>query len=361
MRIPIFQSMIMNFANTMIRGNALEEQFKHKEVRRHWYYHWLGRCNHLKTGNIRPLEITRAKWATAKNALDHYNLLENMMVELGLAVRNTAFVEGEELSEPIKITKPGRIFSMDETRLTNDATTCSKAKANRSVIGKDGDCGEVIVNKGGGNGTGIGDTSADGLDLPGFFIFANNIIHAGENDEDVAAHNCPSCRWPEAPDPNDASKPMPCRFWTNAKGGVTVDFGVRYIQGCVEPCLPDLSPENPALLIMDGHGSHFTLKLLHYCRARGLRAAYSVAPAAHNPRVAGRGCPVLHHLQAAVPASEVRAHAGAALPWQEPPPDSGRPAPLCKGGMADSLQSRTASRPGMKSGCPRSPGACIGT
>ena len=108
-----------------------------------------------------------------------------MMVQLGLAVRTTAFREGKELSEPIKITKPGRIFSMDETRLTNDATTCSKAKANRSVIGKDGDCGEVIVNKGGGNGTGIGDTSADGLDLPGFFIFANNIIHAGENDKDV--------------------------------------------------------------------------------------------------------------------------------------------------------------------------------
>ena len=156
MRIPIFQSMIMNFANTMIRGNALEEQFKHKEVRRHWYYHWLGRCNHLKTANIRPLEITRAKWATAKNALDHYNLLADMMVQLGLAVRNTAFVEGEELSEPIKITKPGRIFSMDETRLTNDATTASKAKGNRTVIGTDGDCGEVIVNKGWGDGTGFG-------------------------------------------------------------------------------------------------------------------------------------------------------------------------------------------------------------
>ena len=56
---------------------------------------------------------------------------------------------------------------MDETRLTNDATTSSKAKGNRSVIGKDGDCGEVIVNKGGGDGTGIGGTSADGLDLPG--------------------------------------------------------------------------------------------------------------------------------------------------------------------------------------------------
>ena len=214
-----------------------------------------------------------------------------MMVQLGLAVRNTAFVEVKELSEPIKITKPGHIFSMDETRLTNDATTSSKAKGNRTMIGKDGDCcGEVIVNKGGGDGTGIGGTSADGLDLPGFFIFANNIIHAGENDKDVAAHNCPACR---RPDPNDASKPMPCRFWTNAKGGVAVDFGIRYIQGCVEPCLLDLSPENPVLLIMDGHGSHFTLELLHYCRARGL---HRVLRPPHNPRVAGRGYPALRHL-----------------------------------------------------------------
>ena len=137
------------------------------------------------------------------------------MVKLGLAVRNTAFVEGEELLQPIKITKPGRIFSMDETRLTNDATTASKAKGNRTVIGTDGDCGEVIVNKGWGDGTGFGGTSADGLDLPGFFIFANNIIHAGENDEDVAAHNCPSCR---RPDHNDGSKPMPVAFGRMQRG-----------------------------------------------------------------------------------------------------------------------------------------------
>ena len=110
MRIPIFRSMIMNYANTMIRGTDMETQFKYKEIRRHWYYARLGRCSYLKTGNIRPLEMTRAKWATAKNALTHYKLLAEMMVQLGLTVRNTAFVEGEELSEPIKITKPGRIF-----------------------------------------------------------------------------------------------------------------------------------------------------------------------------------------------------------------------------------------------------------
>ena len=179
-----------------------------------------------------------------------------MLLHLGLAVRNDAFKEDEEGSEPIKITKPGRIFSMDETRLTNDSTDCSKAKGCRSVLARDGDCGEVVVNKGGGDGTGIGGSSADGLDLPGFFIFSNNIIHAGENDKDVAVECRPVCR---RSDPKDPSKPLPCRFWANAKGGVTGDLGIRYIIGCVEPCLPDLCVDNPAVLIMDGHGSHFTL------------------------------------------------------------------------------------------------------
>ena len=172
MRVPIFQSMVLNYANKLIRGTEMEALFKHREIRRHWYYHWLGRCTRLKTGNIRPLEITRAKWATAKNALTHYTQLADLLVDLGLAVHNDAYVEGEELSEPIKLTKPaGRIFSMDETRLTNDTTNCTKARNCRSVIAKDDDCGEVLVNKGGGDGTGIGGTSADGLDLPGFGEF----------------------------------------------------------------------------------------------------------------------------------------------------------------------------------------------
>ena len=39
----------------------------------------------------------------------------------------------------------------------------------------------------------------------------------------------------------------------------------------MEPCIPDLSIENHALLIMHGHGSHFTLELLTCCRSIGLR------------------------------------------------------------------------------------------
>ena len=51
---------------------------------------------------------------------------------------------------------------------------------------------------------------------------------------------------------------------------MTGDLGVRYIRGCVEPAMAGLSPENPGVLLMDGHGSHFTLELLMYCRSIGL-------------------------------------------------------------------------------------------
>ena len=158
------------------------------------------------------------------------------------------------------------MVSMDETRLTNDTMESHKGKANRTLL-KKGDDGTTIVNKGGGDGTGIGGSTADGMDLPGFFIFSNNIIHSGGQDDDVARDVRPQCR---RMDPKKPGELLECRFWANAKGGVTGDLGVRYIRGCVEPAIQDLSPSNPAVLIMDGHGSHFTLDLLTYCRGIGL-------------------------------------------------------------------------------------------
>ena len=164
---------------------------------------------------------------------------------------------------------------MDETRLTNDTTACSKAKSCRIVLAREGDCGETIVNKGGGDGTGIGGSSADGMDLPGFFIFANNIIHAGAQDSDVAEHVRPVCR---RSDPENLGKPLPCRFWANAKGGVTGDLGIRYTRGCIEPCLPDLSPEHPAVLIMDGHAMARTSPSTSWSTAAASGCTWSCAP-----------------------------------------------------------------------------------
>ena len=263
LNLPVFRFMILNYVNVLISGTQYAAELKDNEVKRAWYYRWLGRCTRLKTANLTPLEMTRAQWATAENAKKHYDMLVEVLLLLKLAVKNDAYDENVKDSVRIFITKPGRIFSMDESRLTNDMTTKNKSKGNRSIIGKSGDTGEFLANKGGGDGTGIGGSSSDGIDTPGFFIFANNIIHK----EDVAASVRPMCR---RADPNNPTALLPARFWCNEKGGVTGDLGVRWIRGCLEPSVPDMSPENPAVLIMDGHGSHFTLELLTYCRSIGL-------------------------------------------------------------------------------------------
>ena len=267
LHMPVFRCMVLNYANSLISGTKIQEQLKHRELRRHWYYSWLNRCTRgLHTGNMRPLELTRAQWATPANLQHHYNQLAMMLVELGIAVKNPSYDPSKPYDEELKITKPGRMISMDETRLTNDTMEAHKGKANR-ILMKKGDDGTTVVNKGGGDGTGIGGSTADGMDLPGFFIFANNIIHSGGQDDDVAPEVRPQCR---RIDPTKPGQLLPCRFWANAKGGVTGDLGVRYIRGCVEPAIEGLSPSNPAILIMDGHGSHFTLELLTYCRQIGL-------------------------------------------------------------------------------------------
>lgn len=271
LNLPIFRFMVLNYVNVLIRDTAFAERFKDREVRRDWYYNWLSRCKRLSTANIRPLEMTRAQWCTPENVQKHYDMVADIILKLNLGVRVEGYDPSVPYMEELKITRPDRIASLDETRLTNDTTTSNKSKANRSLVGSKDDTREAIVNKGGGDGTGIGGGTSDGKDLPGFYVFANNILHAGEQDSDVPVHARPVCRRVLADRPTE---PVPCRFWANAKGGMTGDLGVRYIRGCIEPSMPDLSPENPGLLILDGHGSHFTLELLLYWRATSWQLAF---------------------------------------------------------------------------------------
>ena len=147
-------------------------------------------------------------------------MLVDICCSARVAVRNEAFKPDEPRSERIIFTKPWRVFSMDESRLTNDTTVKDKSKANRSVVSTGGDSCEVLVNKGGGDGTGIGGSSADGMDLPGFFIFAKNIIHLGDvtgpvptcRRHDPAAPGASSQVPPYVPPPPQLQKraPLPC-------------------------------------------------------------------------------------------------------------------------------------------------------
>ena len=106
----------------------------------------------MKTAILTPLEVTRAKWATIPNAEKHYDVLAGVLLQAVVAVENPAYKKDVPYSERLLITKPERIFSLDETRLTNDTTDKCKSKSSRGLVGK-GKSREVLVNKGGGDGT----------------------------------------------------------------------------------------------------------------------------------------------------------------------------------------------------------------
>lgn len=135
--------------NTLVAGTDIALKLKDNEVKRHWYYNWLGRCKRLRTANLTPLEMSRAEWATAANIKQHYDMVAELLVETGIAVPKEGFDPTKPNDERLCILKPERLFSMDETRLTNDTTEKNKAKRNRSIVSSAGSR-EVLANKGGG-------------------------------------------------------------------------------------------------------------------------------------------------------------------------------------------------------------------
>ena len=49
MNLPVFRFMVLNYVNVLIADTDIAEQLKDKEVKREWYYKWLGRSTRLKT------------------------------------------------------------------------------------------------------------------------------------------------------------------------------------------------------------------------------------------------------------------------------------------------------------------------
>lgn len=118
--MPGFWFMILSYVNQLIKGTAIAEVLSHREVQQSWYYNWLGRCKRLTTANIRPIEMSRAKWAIPENVKKHYEMLLDKLLELRFAARNPGYDPNKPYDEELKIIRPDWIASMDEMRLTND-------------------------------------------------------------------------------------------------------------------------------------------------------------------------------------------------------------------------------------------------
>ena len=170
-----------------------------------------------------------------------------------------------EHSEPIFITKPGRILSFDETRLQLDMTTASRANALRSVVTKDDTSREYLAGKGGGDASGVGGSTAAGDSLPGLFIIAGNGFVPAYCLPPWAPHGPPVS---SLIDPA-TDMPFPATFSANKKGGMEWALSVKYFKSNIVDILKPTA-EDPIVVICDGHGSHMTLQLINFCRENNI-------------------------------------------------------------------------------------------
>lgn len=278
LRFPMFKDTVVAAANYTLEGTNYLQKFKHQRLDSDWYYRFLKTHNHLfSTANQRPLEITRAKWATAANIGQWYDMIADVLVDKGLAVKNPNYdvnaKPGSADCEPIHITKPDRILSFDESRIELDMTQATKSNESRTIVDKQAPASsrqESLANKGGLCGTGVGGSTASGKALPGLFIMASGSIEASW---------CTPAPLSDFLDGSGAR--VAAKFTCNPKGGVRDCVGVQYLSHVIVPLFPDLSEDNPVVLICDGHGSHLTLDLLEYCRAHHVHVVLRVPHTTH--------------------------------------------------------------------------------
>jgi len=281
LKFPVFRDQIIAAANHTLEGSSeLRDKFKDRGVGTNWYYNsFLKEFKHrLGTGSVQPLEIDRAKWATASNIGPWYAMMAEALVEAGVAVRNPDFdadaPAGTTNAMPVFVTKPERILSFDETRSELDMTTTSQAKSEAGVFDRNAPRETrkeaMAAHKGGLSATIVGGGTGDGKALPAFVIFAGESYAARWTRPSPTSHFL-----------GEDSRFISAKFGCNKKGGMQGDYGVMYLRDVVAPCFPNRSEEEKVVVICDGHGSHLTLGLIEWCRENHFSVLLRVPHTSH--------------------------------------------------------------------------------
>ena len=283
----MFKDDVLAAANLLIRQHGVEQESLLKEVSSGWYYRFLRwHSNAVGTANQRPLEADRAKWSTARNIGEWYEMVAETLVQLKLAMWNADFdanaAAGTPSSELIILTKPDRVLSFDETRVELDMTKASQEMQASTIIDKTTErstAGETIAFKGGLQATGVGGSTASGRALPALFIFQ------GLSLQPRWLSQSPDCDFYD-----EHGQMLKCAFLCNKKGGLVHDVGVQYLRDVMLPCFPDISESNPIAIVCDGHGSHLTLPLIEFCRAHHIHVLLRVRDGPSPKPSSSGGC-----------------------------------------------------------------------
>lgn len=224
------------------------------------------------------IEDLRLHACTSKKLEKHYEIVCSALLKLDWAAPNPGYDPTRPYSDKdamdtrcqpifIKENKTSRIVSMDETRFTLNSAKDGKAvggtrktiviKQEDSVTGAPQDWGECLRNKSDCDCSIAGGSTCGRTALPALFIFKG-----GFNPVTDLADG-PTTRTADG-------KTLHCRGVANDKGSMTDEVMLNWLDACLLPMFPDLSPDSPVLLICDGYGSHLNIGFLRRCAELGV-------------------------------------------------------------------------------------------
>ena len=233
---------------------------------------------YLGIATAETIEDLRAFACTPKQLDRYFSCVQEALLELGWATPNPEYDPSVTYDPkdknnikcaPILIDalKVHRIVSMDETRFTLNQAKEGKLAAGtkktvvikaESATGEARDWGEVSMNKSDCDCTIVGGSTAGYIALPGLYIFK------GAFNPLIDLCDGPVTRRADG-------TAVPCYGTHNEKGSMTDDIMMEWLEKCLCPMFPDLSPQNPILLIFDGYGCHLYFEFLKKARELGVR------------------------------------------------------------------------------------------
>jgi len=224
-----------------------------------WFHRFLVR-NGISTTLYDPLDALRVNSATEHNVRNFYERLARTAVKHGFAKWNDDFDENDRSSQMIMWdeSKLHRVFTFDEAKLLLAYEKGVRGVRILTINGEDNPRPSVTANDSFAASV-MGCRNLAGEALAPYFVCNKNADVA--DDFDI----------PGTITDTSTGKPQEAQ-WIRGTSKGSFD-GFHFATWVIEhlvPCIPNVSPENPAIVICDGHYAHTVDEVLDTCAALGI-------------------------------------------------------------------------------------------
>jgi hypothetical protein len=282
---PLAVNELTETTQTLIEGTELQASFKNGIVSRGHTQAFLNRASgHLQREYPQAMTHDRAEWCTWANIEDYFGIIRRCLLEFNISAVNPGWEPASEeertMMVPIIHEKPGNICGCDEMPYGLDMNTGQKSKKDKKITcvveeasfgGRRSKCrGRQRTSKFNKMGTIVAGSKGNDEPLIPMLIVKAMTMHPEYTYSDALDKDNNLVRETLSPVFSGGKWHDPV-IAASASGGMTPSLFHQYIEQCVLPCYPLISPTNKVLALWDGDQSHLLKadKLAEY-KALGL-------------------------------------------------------------------------------------------